>query len=233
MAVIVRTTQRIGDQERDGIPTYLSTRPVGPAHRLQAQELDHELAVRMGEITNHVRQAGLLELKGRPKVVRLWWEVGRMLRSFVDDLDVGPEEDRQFVWRAMYDHAPDLVPGRISSRAERLQNSHFNYCYRLGRYEWGTVQSFGDWTSWVEVFDSDRIREDPRMADWLVDRVASADPVWKRYTDGNRMAWFRPLAKAIRARFSNRDSTGLTTTELYGELDEVFTSLVGSVDSGP
>ena len=197
-------------------------RPVGPAQRQQAQALDEELGSRLAAVTRQVRDEGWLSLKRRPGVVRLWWEVGRKLQQIVPNLDVGPEEDQQFLWRAMYDHATELVPGKIGSRAERSYNSHFRYCYLLGRYDWETVRRFGDWTSWVEVFDSDRIRDDPRIADWIVARATGDDPVWSAYTDRSRMAWFRPLAKGIRGQFRNRDSTGLSAIELEVELDQVF-----------
>ena len=179
----------------------------------------------MRKVESEVEEGGWLSLKGRPGVVRLWWEVGRRLRKFFDDLDVGPEDDRQFVWRAIYDHAGSLAPGPLGTRAERYANSHFNYCYRLGKYGWPLVRAVGDWTSWVEIFDSDRVRSDERMADWLVDRVGSDDPRWRSFTDRQQMAWFRPLLKAIRARFHNRDSTGLTQRELYEELDDIFDAL--------
>lgn len=225
MAVIIRQPRPIGDEVRE-VPVYLSTRPVGEAQREQARRLDDELSARMAKVTEEVRAGGWLELKGRPGVVRLWWEVGRRIGAFVHDVDVGPEQDRQFVWRAMYDHAPELVPGKIGARADRLLNSHFYYCYLLGRYDWARVQAFGDWTSWVEVFDSERIRRDPRIADWMTERATAGSPEWTAFMKGNRMGWFRPLAKAIRARFDNRDTTGLGAGELYGELDEVFASLI-------
>lgn len=225
MAVIVLQEHTIAGKVRQGIPAYLSTRPVTATQRQQADRLDEELKARMAIITEEVAAAGWLELKNRPGVVRLWWEVGRRLRTFAGDIDVGPEEDRQFLWRAMYDHAPELVPGKVGSRAERLQNSHFYYCYLLGKYRWDKVNGVGDWTSWVEIFDSERIRNDDRILDWLVDQVSSLRPDWQAFIDRRQMAWFRPLAKALRARFDRRDSTGLGVNELYRELDEVFASV--------
>lgn len=225
MAVIVRETRPIGGEART-VDVYLSTRPVGDAQREQALKLDESLRKGMAQLTNEVRDEGYLGLKGRPGVVRLWWEVGWRLRRLVDPLDVGPEEDRQYVWRAIYDHAPDLVPGAIGSRAARLLNSHFRYCYLLGAFDWATVRDFGDWTSWVEVFDSERIRNDPRIADWLVARVTRPGPAWATFASENRMAWFRPLAKALRARFDHRDSGVLDVTELYAELDETASSVM-------
>jgi hypothetical protein len=225
MAVVVRQEQVIAGKVRQGIATYHSTRPVTAAQQLQAERLDEELRLRMAAITEEVDAGRWLSLKNKPGVVRLWWEVGQRLRAFAGEIDVGPEEDRQFLWRALYDHAPQLIPGRVGSRAARLQNSHFYYCYLLGKYPWDKVRGVGDWTSWVEIFDSERIRGDDRILDWLVDRVGSAHPDWQAFIDRRQMSWFRPLAKALRARFDRRDSKGLESDELYGELDEVFASL--------
>jgi hypothetical protein len=222
MAVIVRQDHVIGGVERTGVPAYLSTRPVNAAQRQQALRLDEELKARMQLIATEVERDGSLELKNRPGVVRLWWEVGRRLQQFAGDVDVGPEEDRVYLWRAMYDHAPALVPGKVGSRADRLKNSHFFYCFLLGKYDLDKVRAVGDWTSWVEIFDSERIRSDDRILDWLVDRASSSRPDWSSFMDRRRMDWFRPLAKAIRARFENRDVGGLERTEVFSELDMVF-----------
>ena len=223
--MIVRARREVGGKSRV-VDEYLSTRPITDGQRRQARQLDAELRSNLEEVEREVRDAGYLDLKGRPGVIRLWWEVGRRLRAFVPSLDVGPAEDERYIWRAMYDHGSDLVPGVVGARAERLLNSHFRYCYLLGEYEWSEVEAFGDWTSWVEVFDSERIRADPRIARWLVDRVTQPSAAWAHFTAAKRMAWFRPLAKAVRARFAHRDTTVLSLEELYAELDSVAGDLI-------
>jgi hypothetical protein len=224
MAVIVRETRILGGESVEGVETFKSTRLVTATAEKQARRLDDELRRRMAEITQALRHEGLLELKRRPGVLKLWWELGRRLR-FVDSLDVGPPEDLKFVWRAMYDHAPDLVPGPGRARYER-GDSHFLYCYWLGEFEWAFVSGAGDWTSWTEFFDSERIKADHRILEWLSHRSGSdATPDWLRYIDASRQNWVRPLAKALRARFKSRDTTVLSTEELSGELDETFKGL--------
>jgi hypothetical protein len=149
------------------------------------------------------------------------------LRDLIPRLDPGPEEDRKFLWRAIYDHAVDLAPGKVGTRAERYENSHFKYCYELGQFSWAIVEGFGDWTSWVEFFDSEPMRADERIAMWLHERLEkppSAD--WSAYMTGNRSEWFRQVAKGIRAQLRGRDSNGLTERELYGELDAIVNDLV-------
>lgn len=233
MAVIVRETRILAGREHKDVAVFKSNRPVGAAERKQAERLDQELKRQMRSLVNEVRREGWLNLKGRPGVVRLWWEVGRRLRTFVDELDAGCEEDRLFIWEAMYNHAPELVPGKIGVRASRPLNSHFYYCYQLGRFEWPAVEAFGDWTSWVEFFDSERIRNDERIAEWLGERAANPPSTeWKSFMSGTRMDWFRPLAKAIRHAFARRDTCGLERDELYKELDDIFASVVATDQNG-
>jgi hypothetical protein len=228
MAVIVRESRVVGGQLRAGIKVYKSQRFVTAESRAQADRLDAELAASMTRITEQLRASGALQLKGRPGVVRLWWELGRYLQDLVPRLDVGREDDRPFLWRAIYDHAPELVPGKIGARADRLTNSHFYYCFQLGQFEWETVESFGDWTSWVEFFDSERIRNDPRIAEWLGSRIARPpSEKWADLMRGNRMAWFRRLAKAIRTEFDRRDTTAMTRGELEQELDDLVGRIMG------
>lgn len=224
MPVIVRETRLLGGRLVEGVETFRSTRLVTAGAEQQARLLDAELRRQMEGITRDLDRAGYLQLKGRPGVLRLWWELGARLH-FVDGLVVEPPEDRKFIWRALYDHAPDLVPGPGRVRSER-GDSHFLYCARLGRFSWNFVSASGDWTSWTEFFDSERIKKDPRILEWLAQRSSNqATPDWMRFTASARQNWVRPLAKAIRARFRSRDTTILTEEELYLELDSAFRGL--------
>jgi hypothetical protein len=51
-------------------------------------------------------------------------------------------------------------------------------------------------------------------------------PDWAGFTTGKRMAWFRPLAKALRAAFNHRDTVVLNDAELYSELDAVAAAVM-------
>lgn len=233
MAVIVREERVVGGQLRAGIPVYKSERYVGAAERAQADRLDADLRAGMARIAQELADRQLLSLKGRPGVVKLWWELGIRLRELVGRLDTGHEDDRKFLWRAIYDHAPSLVPGKLGSRADRLLNSHFYYCYQLAQFPWEIVSSFGDWTSWVEFLDSERIRNDERIAEWLGKRLgAPPNKAWAEFMTGNRMEWFRRLARMIRKEFDNRDSTGLPRTDLEDELDQLVERLLRTRDKG-
>lgn len=225
MAVIVRETRVLGGVPTSGVKVYKSARPVTREAQEHAEKLDVLLAESMNGIEVEMRRKGLLDLRGRAGVLRLWWEVGRRL-SFVADVTVTPIEDRKYIWRALYDHAGELVPGPGRSRAERYENSHFKYCAQLASFPWEFVEAAGDWTSWVEFLDSASIRDDDRIIDWLRQRSTQPSAKWRRFMQGARQGWFRRLARGIRARFRKRQTRGvLDVKELFAELDDVFSEV--------
>lgn len=223
MPVVIRETRVLGGEETPNIKVYKSERPVTKDGIAQAERLDEELSLKMRQIRKDLQDRGLLSLKGKSGVVKLWHELGRQLH-FLDSISLSPAEDRRFLWRALYDHAGELAPGEPSVRAEsRPETSHFHYCYLLGDFTWEFVEAAGDWTSWSEFFDSEKIREDRRIIAWLIERSRNpSSQVWKKYMTKNRQGWFRKLAKEIRGRFRNIDTSVFDESELYGELDAVF-----------
>ena len=232
MAVIIRETRVLGGVSKDRVPVYKSARPVTRDAQERAAKLDALLAEKMGAIEKEMRNESLLDLKGKAGVLKLWYEVGRKL-SFLEEVEVTPPEDFKYVWRALYDHAGELLPGPGKSRAERYENSHFRYCAQVARFDWAFAEAAGDWTSWVEFLDSASMRDDERIIDWL--RVHSTEKPakdWRRFMQGARQDWFRKLARAIRNRFRNRQTKDiLSDTELHSELDEVFAE--GAREAGP
>lgn len=222
MAVIVREQRNIGGKEVE-VKIYKSKHFVTQAEKKQAEKLDHFIEARMKEIVGEMKKEGLIELKGKKGVVKLWYEVGKRL-SFVMDRAVVPEDDREFIWQALSDHSGELNPGK--SRVDRSESNYFRYCYNLAQLEWDFVRLGGDWTSWVEFFDSKRIREDRRMIDWLISRSREKpSEKWIAFTKGSRQDWIRRLTKPIRHRFQNRATTELNDEELFCELDEIFNEL--------
>ena len=201
-----------------------------------AKRNDRIIKQRMRQIAAEMREAGLLKSKGKPGVLRLWWEVGRRL-GFLSEIDVGDERDRIWLWRALYDHAGSLNPtrsGRLPVRVRHSpRNSYFRYMAMLGQLEWSVAQAIGDWSSWVELCDS-RCFNDGRLVTWFVNRTRSPNSPLKRLERArNHRNLFRKLAKAIRHRFHMSDMSVFDENELYAELDALAASVLGgeSVES--
>ena len=225
MPVIVREKRPIEGGEIE-IKIYKSKHHlVTIEEKKKAEELDRFLEGKMREIAKEMREIGLMELKGKRGVLPLWYEVGRRL-FFVKDPSIVPEEDRDFVWQAIYDHAGELHPGR--SRMDRPKTNYFRYCFEIAQFDWDFVKS-GDWTSWVEFLDSKRIREDPqRIIGWLLRKSREESREWIKFTRGARQDWVRKLTKSIRHHFKDRATTELTQEELFSELDKIFNEIISS-----
>lgn len=223
MAVIIKEKKVIEGKEYT-VNVY-RTQPgklITQEEKVKAEKLDNFLSEKMKEIVREIRKSGLLSLKGKKgKVHKLWYEVGKWL-EFVTDTSIIPAEDREFVWRALYDHAGELPPGPLTKRATRdPETSHFSYCYQLSRFPLEFVEFAGDWTSWSEFFDRSETRKDRRIIKWLGEKA-------KKFNIRSRQNWLRPLTKAIHNELgkdkSGRkiDTTVYTKDELYERLESIF-----------
>jgi len=212
MAVIIREVRKI-DGEEEIVKVYKTRRLLTGDLRKEAEKFDQFLTKKMEDIQKEFRNSGVLALKGKKgKVLKLWYELGKQLK-FVMDTTIVPAEDRQYVWRALYDHADELAPGPISERVRRNpESSHFSYCYKLAQFPWEFVESAGDWTSWSEFFDRSETKNDPRIIAWLGTKA-------KDMKKAGRQNWLRPLTKAIHTEFERKDTTVFTNEELFGKLE--------------
>lgn len=221
MAVIVRQTTTFDGQEHRGVKVYRSVRPVSNEMKDHAGQLDCFLAKKMREITDEMRERGLLELRGKPGVLPLWYAVGERL-AFVDDLSIVPAEDRgedRYIWEALWYHARNLAPGEEKKNAG-TDRDHWRMCYRLakqGSLKW--VRAVGTWRDWYEFLESPFVNADPRMLAWIGEKMKAA-----------RKRVLRSLTRSLRNRFKNRETRGvLTDDELRDELEACWQE-VSAVD---
>jgi hypothetical protein len=221
MPVIIRETREI-DGKLQTVKIYRTDGLLTREAKERAEKLDLLLQRKMKERETEVTAKGLLRLKGSRGVIRLWYEVGKRLQ-FMKDPSVVPLEDQKHVWRALYDHAENLVPGPGRSRAENYERNHFRYCAMLAEFDWSFVKGAGNWRSWVEFFDSEKIREDPRIIEWLRERSTKKPTKdWLDFARSAKQKSFRKLTKYVRQSFKDKETTVFSATELFGKLDEIF-----------
>jgi hypothetical protein len=220
MAIIIREKKFIEGKEYT-VEVYRTAagKLVTEEEKKRAEKFDHFLSNMMKQIEQEIINCGLLALKGKKgKVLKLWYEVGKRL-EFVMDTSVVAAEDREFVWRAIYDHAGILAPGPLTERVKRdPESSHFSYCYKLSRFPWEFVEMAGDWTSWSEFFDRKETKSDPRIIEWLGEKAGESNV-------SGRQNWLRPLTKRIHEKFKNKDTTVFSSKELYEKLDKILEDL--------
>lgn len=219
MPVIIRETRKIAGKKYPKIKVYKSDRLVTKEGIEQAEKLDAYLQNKMEEIINCMIKKDLLKLKNKWGVLKLWYEVGKKL-DFIYDPKIVPTEDRKYLWRAIYDHAGELTPGKLDVRAkERPQTSHFRYCCLLAKHDWDFVNYAGNWTAWHDFLDSPVIRNDERIIEWLGSIQLLAT--------GSVQNWLRDLTKEIRPAFKNIDTSVIPDEELYSKLESILSQVHG------
>jgi len=217
MPVIIKEKREIAGKTYDDILVYKSDKPITTQGRKQAEELDEIIENKMRDLEKEVETKGLFKLKHSKGVLKLWYTVGKGI-EFVNDTSIVPREDRKFVWRALYDHAGKLAPGKPNIRVkERPQTSHFRYCNIISKYDWNFVNNAGNWTAWVEFLDSPVIRNDERIIEWLgsIQMLAT----------GSVQNWLRRLTREIRLTLKNKDTSVFSDQELY----EMLTGILNKV----
>ena len=220
MAVIIRETREIAGHERE-VKVYRTDGPLTQEEKKKAEELDEFLEGEMEKLIDDLRERGLIKQVGSQDALELWYTVGTHL-DFVSNTDIISTQDRKYVWRALYDHAGPLhLKESIPKRVEQSpKTSHFYYCYLLGKFDWETVKSGEIWTTWLEIFDSKPVRQDERITEWLVDSIDQHE--------GGIQEWVRPLNKAIRNKFENKDTTVFSDEELQRELNQILEDVHGT-----
>jgi hypothetical protein len=199
-------------------------RPLTKLARDQANKLDDLISKRMREIENEMKDLQFLNLKGKRGALRLWYEVGKRL-TFVETTDLVPNEDRKFIWRAIYDHAGELVPtpphpatNLIKNRRAEGMRNHFRYCYLIASKfpDFDLVERVGDWSSWIDLLDSPTIQNDERILEWIATKQQSS-------TEDSRVDWLRKLINGIRGEFpAMTDTTFLGRKELFDKLENMY-----------
>lgn len=214
MAVIIREERLIGGKKFKDIKVYRSDKlAVTEEVQKQAQKLDQFIVKTAAEIRDEARKKRLLNLKGKSGALELWYFIGGKLQ-FVDNPEIVLPEDKKYIWRALWDHAGELAPGKMNSRSG-THRDHFLYCYKIAKFDEDDVKKGGNWRAWVEFFDSPKIHSDERILDWIGEKMKTI----------NKKNWVRVLNRNIRQSLKDKDTSFYTKAELYSLLEKVWKNL--------
>jgi hypothetical protein len=210
--------------DKDGRRIYRTLGYMAYEDKKRADKLDDFLKREVSQIEERLATDGLLDLKGKPGAVKLWFNVGLELRKLwgkvIRDFQL-PDTLITIFLKAVYDNSKRMKPA--SSRAKRLGNSLFYYCYLISGLPWEMVEASGNWGEWSDFLDSKRIRDDPRIVNWFIDRKVMDYRNERKLT---RHKWFKRITKVIRNDLRHIDTTALEKNELYEKLDKILLEAV-------
>jgi len=210
MAVIIREERILDGKQFGDVKVYKSDKfPITSSDEKKAERLDEFLANFFRSLGNEVKENKLVNLKKGPGVIKLWYFVGEKLK-FIDDPSLVDPSDKKYIWKALWYHAGELMPGEAKTRAGTLRD-HFLYCYRLAKFDFDFVMSAGRWRDWMDFFDSPTL-SNSIVLEWFQQKSHSIIKPGTKY-------WLRDFIKLIRNEFENVDMTFLKREEIIRKLD--------------
>ncbi|MFX0199994.1 MAG: hypothetical protein ACFFCW_28065 [Candidatus Hodarchaeota archaeon] len=191
--------------------------PLTKEARLLADKFDQELRKEIDLTRAKLKKQGYFKLKpGLEKYYLLGKELQRInnlgLLSKCDP-------DRENLWRALYDYAPDFAPQKLPTSEERAvgKRNFFLIAYRLGKVSTKTLKKIQTWGNWHDIYMSfvghSKLWEDwERLLKWIL-----VKSVIKGKVDRTKLRkTLKIMRKVIGKRAKPpRDTTVLTTHELY------------------
>lgn len=210
MAIIV------GKDERGNAIIRSLTFPPSREEEQLASELDDLLRRRVPEIEAELVAAGLLppeipteECPFSRGDTQVWYELGRRLRTIVEDERLVKPGERAWVYEAirMYATRRILRKDRGSSRL------HLDYCYRLSQFPWEFAKKLR-WGDWVFFIDSRSLRDEPKIDKWLLNRIKCIGQLGR--------SRFRKLARRLNRMFKGKDTAVFSDEELFARYDRAL-----------
>lgn len=211
MAIIIREEVLLPNGKKAKVKTYISDISPLPGYlRRKADENDEMIKTRIREIESELDDLGLFRLKGKPGVLKLWYEFGSRL-DFIDDMNLSSSARKQ-IWHAIHDHTEKLYD-KTESIPSRFWYNEIRYSYHIGRLDWSFVETAGTWRTWIDFLDSTALSEDPRIIEWIAS-LQTREPM--------KTNFLRILRRAISEKFRNTVTSELSEEVLYQVLNEIY-----------
>lgn len=191
--------------------------PLTKEGRLLAGKLDEDLKKKISALREKLKTQGFFKMRPGLEKYHL---LGVVLQE-LDDLTLLSkcDPDRENIWRALYDYAPDLAPRKLPTSEERAvgKRNFFLNTYRLGKLSEETIEKIGAWSNWHDIYmvfaANPKLWEDwERFLKWILSMSEKEGAVDR----GRLRKTLKIVRKVVGKRAKpQRDTTVLTTSELY------------------
>jgi hypothetical protein len=148
----------------------------------------------------------------KSEALKVWYLRGRLANSLINKFGISRQEEEYF-WLMLFDCAGQNVPKR-AKKDGILRNDFWIGAYLENHYNLSELQNLGfAWSLWQEIFGSRPVKNDIRVAGWLVEYMV--------HNDLSTRDALRPVLKAVGERLKNLNTTILSEKELAIKLKEI------------
>lgn len=197
---------------RDDEKTYVSgTGRVTNDEKERADRIYKDLDSKLKAYETKALDKGHILPDGTKKdALRIWYEIGKLLNGVAAKHSIPGTSDEPYFWQSVYDHIPSLFQKLQPPQSARGPRNHFKRCALMAsKGDWSFVKGVGNWSIWRDLLDNNRIQEDPRVFDWVVNNL---------HDSGLGHKGVRPFVHEVRRSIKNKDTTVLTKKELTTKL---------------
>jgi len=179
-----------------------------------AEDLSRELKKTFLDLEKSFIQKGLLSKTGAKKnALEIWYEIGKALNRIIDNYKVRGSVDEPLFWQSIYDYVPlTIQKNPPPKRSYEWKRNHFRLCAKVAERNWEDVNKVGPWSVWRDLFDNNKILEDDRVLNIVVEKIKNTNKGHKE---------LRPFIHKIRRELKRVDTSVLSDDELNNKLKDL------------
>ncbi len=184
------------------------------AEKEKAEKLSAELKKSFSNLEVDFIRRGLLTNSGTKKdALQIWYEIGEILNFALDKYKIRGSVDEPYFWQSIYDYTSKRIQKNPPpKRSQEWKRNHFRLCAKMAERKWEDVKEVGSWSVWRDLFDNNKILEDDRVLNLVVEKI-------KELHKGHKE--LRPFIHGIRRGLKRVDTSVLSNKELKNKLDKI------------
>ncbi len=181
----------------------------------RAEKLSVELKKSFADLETGFIRRGLLTNSGIKKdALQIWYAIGGVLNHTLDKYGIRGSVDEPYFWQSIYDYTSKRIQRNPPpKRSQEWKRNHFRLCAKMAERKWEDVKEVGSWSVWRDLFDNNKILEDDRILDLVVEKI-------KELHKGHKE--LRPFIHKIRRNLKKVDTSVLSDKELRNKLNKII-----------
>lgn len=184
------------------------------SEKKRAENLSAELKKSLSFMDEDFIKRGFLTKRGvKKEALLIWYEIGKVLNEKIDKYKLRGSVEEPYFWQSIYDYISKRIQKNPPpKRSFEWKRNHFRLCAKMAERKWEDVKTVGPWSVWRDLFDNNKILEDDRVLNIVVEKI-------KEMNKGHKE--LRPFIHAIRRELKKVDTSVLSDEEIEKKLNKI------------